>query len=75
MTIGEVVSLVNKAVSEHAHTRTLRVQIVPAEDDTLRMLGEVHSYFQKSMLITVVRKVCPDKALAVGEVVVSKPAE
>lgn len=71
MSIEELVSLVDKAMSEHSHTKSLCIQVVPAENDSIRLMGQVSSYYLKSMVITVARKVCPDKELVFNDVVVA----
>lgn len=70
MTIEEVVSLVGKAVSEHSYTKAFRIQVVPAENNTIKLMGQVHTYFQKCLVITVARQVCKDRELAISDVVV-----
>ena len=55
----EIVLLVNKALADNvAHSA-----------DTFKLMGEVNSYFQKAVLISVFRKVCPDKDLTLEVVV------
>lgn len=68
--IEELVSLVDKAMTEHSHTKSLCIQVI-SENDTIKLMGRVNSYFLKSVVITVARKACPHKELMFNDVVVA----
>ena len=67
MTNHEIASLVTKAVADNDCTKSFRIKVV-SDADTIRLMGKVNSYFQKQLLITVVRKICPHKEFLVNDV-------
>jgi hypothetical protein len=74
MNIEEVASLVSKAMSEHSHTKSFCIRVM-SDNNTIKLLGQVSSYYQKSLVITVALKACPGKEVVFDDVVVARPSE